>query len=240
MVADLNKALLAESKKAQSENSLVKFLITRRGWFDEYALKYFFCEIFNFFHVLVEFYITNWFLAGNFVDYGWQAMFFDGSAEEINPLTRVFPKMTKCNFNHYGSSGDIQVYDNYCLLPLNIINEKIYIGLWIWFVLLAIISAFSIIYRLCCFFYPPARYRLLQIVSRRSRPQVVIDLVNQLTYGDWFIVYLLGQNIQQSHLADILELLALQLEAEVYQSDETTKNGGQMVKLPIGDEEIKA
>lgn len=222
LVADLNKALLDDGKKTKSATSLVQFLVSRKGQFNSYALGYFFCEILNFVHVLFEFYITNLFLGGNFIAYGWQALFFDGSADEINPLTRVFPKMTKCNFNHYGSSGDVQIYDNYCLLPLNIINEKIYIAFWIWLVFLAIVSFLTIIYRLSCFYYPPARYRLLQIVSRRSRPQVVIDLVNQLTYGDWFVLYLLGQNIQQSHLADILELLSLQLEQDAF--NENTEN----------------
>lgn len=31
--------------------------------------------------------------------------------------------------------------DGLCILPLNIINEKIYVFLWFWFVFVAIVSA---------------------------------------------------------------------------------------------------
>ena len=42
-----------------------------------------------------------------------------------------------------------------CVLPLNVVNEKIYIFLWFWFVIL---SAWTVFY-FCC-------YRLLTIVVR--------------------------------------------------------------------------
>ena len=36
----------------------------------------------------------------------------------------------------YGPSGTIENKDGLCVLPLNIINEKIYVFLWFWFVFL--------------------------------------------------------------------------------------------------------
>ena len=38
--------------------------------------------------------------------------------------------MTKCTFHKFGSSGEIEKHDAMCILPLNIVNEKIYIFLW--------------------------------------------------------------------------------------------------------------
>ena len=52
--------------------------------------------------------------------------------------------MTKCTFHKFGPSGTVQAFDGLCVLPLNIINEKIYVFLWFWFVTLAFITAFQV------------------------------------------------------------------------------------------------
>jgi hypothetical protein len=50
--------------------------------------------------------------------------------DRIYPMSRVFPRvfprMTKCTFHKYGASGSLQRHDAQCVLPINIINEKIY------------------------------------------------------------------------------------------------------------------
>ena len=48
----------------------------------------------------------------------------------------VFPRMTKCTFHKFGTSGNIEKHDALCILPLNIVNEKIYIFIWFWLLLL--------------------------------------------------------------------------------------------------------
>ena len=53
-------------------------------------------------------------------------------------------KVTKCTFHKYGASGTVQTIDGLCILPLNIINEKIYVFIWFWFIFLAIISAIHV------------------------------------------------------------------------------------------------
>jgi hypothetical protein len=45
-------------------------------------------------------------------------------------MAKVFPKVTKCTFFKYGPSGTVEKKDGLCVLPLNIINEKIYIFIW--------------------------------------------------------------------------------------------------------------
>jgi hypothetical protein len=44
--------------------------------------------------------------------------------------------MTKCTFYKFGGSGTIQRFDSLCVLSMNIVNEKIYIFLWFWFIIL--------------------------------------------------------------------------------------------------------
>ena len=53
---------------------------------------------------------------------------------------QIFPRVTKCKFWKYGPSGTVQKHDALCVLSLNIINEKIYVMLWFWLVILSILS----------------------------------------------------------------------------------------------------
>lgn len=223
LITNLNRALIDETEKKQNSHFLVNFLRDRKGHLNHYALKFLFCEIFNLFHVIIEIVITDTFLGGYFLDYGYLVMAYSGDIEDINPMTKVFPKMTKCTFRVYGSSGDIQIYDNFCLLPLNIINEKIYLFLWIWFIFLTFASCLSVIHRLVSFIYPPFRQKLLQYLGRRASAQTHVTLIESLSYGDWFLLYLIGQNIEQSHLGEVLELFALQLDEEAYEAAEAPK-----------------
>ena len=48
--------------------------------------------------------------------------------------------MTKCTFHKFGASGTVETKDGLCILPLNIINEKIYVFLWLWFIFLAVVT----------------------------------------------------------------------------------------------------
>ena len=64
-----------------------------------------------------------------------------------DPMNLVFPKVAKCTFTKSGPTGTIQNFDGLCVLPINIINEKIYLFMWFWFIILAIISAIYLVYR---------------------------------------------------------------------------------------------
>ena len=61
----------------------------------------------------------------------------------------VILQVTKCTFHKFGPSGTVQKFDGLCVLPLNIINEKIYVFLWFWFVILAITTGIQVNYFSC-------------------------------------------------------------------------------------------
>ena len=42
----------------------------------------------------------------------------------------------------------LQKFDAMCLLPLNMVNEKVFLVLWFWFIILTTCSALALIYRL--------------------------------------------------------------------------------------------
>ena len=90
---------------------------------------------------------------GQFSYYGWDFYKFYISNEEseiherVNPLEKVFPKVTKCTFKRFGPTASIETNDALCTLPLNILNEKIFVVLWWVYVSLAFLLVCGAIFR---------------------------------------------------------------------------------------------
>ena len=67
--------------------------------------------------------------------------------QRYDPMIFVFPRVTKCTFHKFGASGTISRHDSMCVLSQNIINEKTYIFLWFWFIIMATLLALLLVYR---------------------------------------------------------------------------------------------
>lgn len=89
------------------------------------------------------------FFDGDFLKYGLNVMNLADMPQEkrFDPMVYVFPRVTKCIFHKYGASGSIQKHDAMCILPLNIVNEKTYIFIWFWYIILSIMLVALILYR---------------------------------------------------------------------------------------------
>ena len=74
--------------------------------------------------------------------------------------------MTKCTFHKFGPSGTVQKFDGLCVLPLNIINEKIYVFLWFWLLFLTLITSLFLVFRLTIVFNTPF---LRNLIKRKLR-----------------------------------------------------------------------
>lgn len=150
----------------------------------------------------------DWFLTGNFTGYGLALATYNG----VNPMTAVFPKLTKCSYYKYGPSGSIQKRDAMCVLPLNIVNEKLFLFLWIWFIFLSVVSCLQLFYRALVIFIPKVRYYLLLAQTKYLYKQNAKTLVTKLTYGDCFLIFLLGKNLNPIIFQDLLTNIASQLK----------------------------
>ena len=121
------------------------------GSHNSYVAKYVACEVLNFINVLFQIYFMDMFLNGQFTQYGLEVLRTNEMLpleERVDPLAKVFPKLSKCTFNDYGPSGTVQRKDALCLLAVNIINEKIYIFLWFWFFTLAVWTGIHMLLRI--------------------------------------------------------------------------------------------
>lgn len=197
---------------------------SRRG---TYFLKFVFCEFLNFVNVLGQIYLTDMFLGYQFTKFGRDV--FAQSEMDLNtredPMHRVFPKVAKCSFNKYGPSGSIQNHDALCVLPINIINEKIYIFLYFWFVFLGAISAMWILYRVLTIVSLSLRVSIIYYRSDKQVPKPLIEAAisnpkhtTLERLGDYLLLYFITKNVNPLIIKDVYEKIVPQryLRQETY------------------------
>ena len=69
-------------------------------------------------------------------------------------MERVFPKVTKCIYKRFGPTASIETNDALCTVPLNILNEKIFVILWFVYWALRILMAVGVTHRILMLFRP--------------------------------------------------------------------------------------
>ncbi|XP_019557661.2 innexin inx5 [Aedes albopictus] len=182
---------------------------SRKGH-NRYALLFVGCEILNFLVVVLNMCLMNFLFGGFWTSYqpAIQALLSLDMNAWTSYNSLVFPKLAKCDFSYIGPSGTKQNLDALCLLPQNIVNEKIFAFLWLWFILLAIVSGAQ----LC--------YRLLQLCCQSVRFRVLFSLLNPISYhrlkrvvresniGYWFLLYQMARNINKGVMREIIRDLS--------------------------------
>lgn len=101
-----------------------------------------------------------------------------------------------------------------CILPINIINEKIYVFLWFWFYFLAIVSAGAILYRLATMAVP--KFRVMSTTSRcrLCNREALEAIVRKTKVGDWFMFDLLSKNMDPLNYRDLVADFYRRLEGK--------------------------
>ena len=233
LVSDLRCPVLADDQRKDQIDMLVHYLKLNRKKNNPYFWYFVICELFNFFNVFIQIYLIDAFLGGVFVNYGLDVIKYSETDQEFrtDPMIKRFPRMTKCTFHRFGSSGDVQRHDALCILSLNIINEKIYIFLWFWLVFLAIVTSIVLIYRFFVIFFPKIRLTLLSKKASLADKNNLRELLQVTDLGDWFLLMQIGKNVDMINYRDILEKLRLSLrnvsndsELQPLKSDEGHKS----------------
>ena len=79
------------------------------------------------------------------------------------------------------------------------------------FILLAVLSTLVIFYRLIIIISPKMRAYLLYIRFRLIRREVINTIVKKSYVGDWFLFYMLGQNVDSMIFKEVMHELARKL-----------------------------
>jgi len=223
----------ADDKKGQIE-TIVTYFGLNRGAHGMYALRFFGVELLNFVHVIVQIYFTDFFLGYEFTTYGTDVLAYTNEEAEDrpDPMKVVFPKVTKCTFHKYGPSGTVEKKDGLCVLPLNIINEKIYILIWFWLVFLAVVTGLVLLYRFALILGTQIRVAIIATKgtkkTKRSDVEAILEAESDSRgflgkLGDWLVLYFVTRNLNA--------LVVNQLIGELHKEEASKNFNSETLKL---------
>ncbi|GAB6024806.1 hypothetical protein CHUAL_009926 [Chamberlinius hualienensis] len=207
-----NPVVIVDSKARLIQDSRIKqlasYFVESLGGHTAYAWQYFVCEWLNLINVLGNIFFLNMFLGYQFTSYGTEVINYaklDVKTASVDPMIRVFPRITKCTFFKFGPSGNLEDRDALCVLPLNIINEKIFIFLWFWFILLALISSLAVAYRLFWIFFRSFRQQLFVRFNKRAGRHYLERMSHKFGIGDWFMIMLISKNMHSLNFREFID-----------------------------------
>lgn len=205
---------IPEEYRKERQNRIVQYIMDSLNSHTGYSFAYFFCECLNFLNVILNIFMVDKFLGGAFMTYGTEVIRFSNMNQEhrYDPMIEIFPRLTKCTFHKFGPGGSPQRHDTLCVLALNILNEKIYIFLWFWFIILAVISAAALLYSFVLISMPTTREHVLKRRYRDGTGKEIEGLVRSIDIGDFLLLHLLGQNLNTKAYTDMLQDLCSKID----------------------------
>jgi len=197
IIQDLDKQDLDDpDTKKDRRLAAVQYFVRTKSSHQLYVSKYIFCEMLNFANIVGQLYFMNFFLGGQFFDYGVDILRVSELPieERVDPLSKVFPKVTKCTFNNYGPSGTVENKDGLCILAVNIINEKIYIFLWFWFLTVCVWTGVHLLIRVISISFVNFRTMILANRAKGNKRSDLASVVRKCAYGDFFLLMQLSKH----------------------------------------------
>jgi len=192
LLGGFERHIIAGDVNKDDKKDIVDYLERSRGTHNLYALQFLACEFLNLINVILQAYLIDWFLGGEFTTYGTDVILIAQQPIEkrVDPMIKVFPRQTKCSFNLMGKSGTNENIDSLCILAINIINEKIYIIIWFLLILLMIWTAVHLMIQMMILSSTNCRvmsikYSCNSLSDRDVR--VVLKGCNG-NYGDYFLL----------------------------------------------------
>ncbi|XP_037724755.1 innexin inx5 [Drosophila subpulchrella] len=210
LCSQVGEALLSEETYNTRLRLLVKYFTTDyEDMHFCYMAKYVSCEILNFLISVVNIIVLEVFLNGFWSKYLHALAtipFYDW--DRWNRVSSsVFPKIAKCEVLKFGASGTTSIMDNLCILPLNILNEKIFVFLWAWFLLMALMSGLNLLSRLAMICSRYLREQMIRSQLRFMTKRHVKRALRDLTIGDWFLMMKVSVNVNPMLFQDLMQEL---------------------------------
>ena len=84
-----------------------------------------------------------------------------------NPMCEAFPRVASCDYYRFGSGGNTTNINALCILSLNIINDKVFLVLWWWFLILIFMGVGTVLFRMIQINSAKLRFSLLDLRMHR-------------------------------------------------------------------------
>lgn len=199
-----------EPEKAAQRQKILDYLRRNRGHHTKYAKFHIITEIAGFINLLLQMWVSNRLLDNAFLTYGplqLIGLLQQKPFERTDKLSRLFPTVTSCRLSTGGPAFGRVQHDILCILPINMLNEKIYILIWFWFLILLVATVIGGIYRVLTY---SLRFRIYMLSRRLRREEgnrsrgCAESFCRKELYGEWFLLYKISQNVDTVTFGDLI------------------------------------
>jgi len=142
----------------------------------------------NLANAIAMFFFTDYFLDYHFKDVGFNGLF-------LEEHETVMPIVASCSFQIQGTGGDQQTYNNLCVLPPNMLNQKFFSIWFVWLTALIIISAIMLVLRIAIVFSSEIRELMLNMVYGIKITNKTKTLSRKSSHGDFFMLSSIMDNM---------------------------------------------
>lgn len=115
--------------------------------------------------------------------------------------------MTKCTLNTYGPSGTIQNHDALCVLPINVLNEKIYLVIWFLLMSLALFTYIHHVIAAVIILSHSLRKKILAfylVKDRKDLHRKLFRILDMTSIGDWLMLFMIAKNTDSVTFSELI------------------------------------
>ena len=240
---EVNKVLVLEDDAAL--HSAVKRYVRQFNSILHHNNRYFatfvLCEVFNIVVLYLNFWLTNAFLGYKFGNYGFAVLNYYGtdphvvnSNQIVNPMCNLFPTKVSCNMKTVGDSGALQTHNGLCILSQNIVNEKIFLAIYFWYVFLMIVSGIYAFFRACTILVPQLRERYMcSKIRGRHLNHCVRNILKHSYMGDWFVLMQIAKNVNPYFFREFV----MELARDIVKADSNGLDADPSDRLILNDDD---
>ncbi len=136
-----------------------------------------------------------------------------------DPMCELFPKQVGCYYSRYGLGGGLDSRHGMCILGLNMINDKVFLIIWVWHYFMLTMGCIRVVTRLGQVLSSTVRLFLIRIkmhkyFKKNAHTKHIQHYLMHCSIGDWFVLYQMSKNLNTRFFAEFLALLAMTVDPD--------------------------
>lgn len=202
---------LMTEKWKEKRNLLILYLKNiNKKYHRCYVIKYFICECLSIVSIIFNMFLFKWVINDFWVEYqpAIGALIHGDLLKFRQQSTVLFPLQAKCNYTSFGNSGSMVNHDALCYMPLNVVNEKIFVFLYFWYIFILFYATLNLIYFLTLLAFNSLR---LIDVGRMCERTVTRRECKKISgngdFGFWFTLHIFHKNLSPVFFQDLAKEL---------------------------------
>lgn len=182
------------------------------------VFKYYFCHLLLLLNLIGQIFALDLIFNNQFIAYGYDFIvyqFFDSDIYGFrsdpntnikdlnNPMDNMFPKISECLIYELSSAGGHPDASNFmCVLPLNVLHDKIFLMVWFWFFILLVVTSINMLFDSIYLIVPKIRRCMF-----RRKFGLSLTTKHNMQLSELFLLELIGNNCDKFAFTTLLKKL---------------------------------